>query len=591
MSERVGDPGGRGGSRTKLWLVLALGLAFHVPSLWMGFYADDYVHQIALHEPERLPHALETWNLFDFGSYADWAPLYERYGGMPWWISPSWKVRFFRPLASASMWLDAEVYGRWAIGCHLTSLCFYGLLLVALHALYRDLGLAPRTALVGLSFFALGDSTMLPVGWLANRNALLAALFTVLAMLAIARRERLGERRAIALGLAAAALATLSKESGVVAFALVALLLVIQGGETREPRSRRRSIGAASLALALAFAHLIALAAFGFGTRSLFYATPWSEPGRFVEGIARLSTLGILSLAGPLPLDALWMTGANLDLLALAAALPALGLVVWISRRVGANASSLPLAALLFFGLVPEGSAPLSDRLLFGASMGSAGLFALLYERLRGEGIAASERFGGRLLFLSLTLGSGSLLAMQTLTFSGVTREIRDISLRADVGPPELGWRDVLVLQAPSALGAFALPSTWAAESADRELAFWPVQIGRRGLRWTRVDDRTLEFETLDEPFLEGLFEIVYLAEPVALEPGRRWRTPLFEIEATKVEQGHLRAIRLTLDVSAADEHLRYLVSHAGSYVHQPPPAIGETLVIESAPPMRPLLP
>src|SRR6187455_2683318 len=100
--------------RKGFWLVLALALACQLPSLRLGFYADDYVHQIALHDPGRFGDVLRPWSLYDFGTYADWVSLYERFGGMPWWISPDWKVRFFRPLTSLSLWIDAKLFGHWA---------------------------------------------------------------------------------------------------------------------------------------------------------------------------------------------------------------------------------------------------------------------------------------------------------------------------------------------------------------------------------------------------------------------------------------------------------------------------------------------
>ena len=46
-------------------------LALHLPSLGMGFYADDHVHQLALAEPE-LGLPMRPWSLYDFGTRHDW---------------------------------------------------------------------------------------------------------------------------------------------------------------------------------------------------------------------------------------------------------------------------------------------------------------------------------------------------------------------------------------------------------------------------------------------------------------------------------------------------------------------------------------
>jgi hypothetical protein len=48
----------------------------------------------------------------------------------------------------------------------------------------------------------------------------------------------------------------------------------------------------------------------------------------------------------------------------------------------------------------------------------------------------------------------------------------------------------------------FALANTWGFESDDEDLEFHLLQVGRRGLRWSRTEERTFEIESLDEPFL-----------------------------------------------------------------------------------------
>ena len=99
------------------WLagLVLLGVALHLPALWMGFYADDYLHRLVLEgRVEQAP--MKPWNLYDFGAVADWVGLSGSTGAIPWWTPPDWSARFLRPLASLSLWLDHFLFGDLALG-------------------------------------------------------------------------------------------------------------------------------------------------------------------------------------------------------------------------------------------------------------------------------------------------------------------------------------------------------------------------------------------------------------------------------------------------------------------------------------------
>jgi len=564
-----------------------LGLVVHLPGLRTGLYADDYVHRLALREPGTLG-ALPRWNVFDFGTWADWEPLRARFGGLPWWTSSDWKARFLRPVSTLSMWIDERVLDGSPLSSHLASLALHGALLAAAYALYRSYGLARRTATRALLFLALCDATMLPVGWIANRNTLLAALFTVLALLAARRGARAWPWVIPALG--AALLAALSKESGAVAFPLVALELARE--RARADAGLRGALARASVvALALGVAYVLVWVVAGYGTRSVMYVTPWEEPLRYLSALSVLLSVGTLSLCGPVPFDLLVLRPGALHVAALVALPLVVALVLWVGVRLRGHASLAPLVAFTALALLPEGGALPGERLLLAAAIGSSGILALLLERVRAVRPRRTERAFALGLFLSLTAGSGAWLVLLSASFPGITGALRGVAVSAEVGPPELGHRDVLVLQSPSALAAFGLASAWLVESGDREVAFWPLQLGRRSVRWTRTGERAFELASLDEPFLTGMFELVYRTSGDEVAAGRRWSGPLFDVEALRVEDGALWSVRVDLRADLDDPRLRFLVAREGRLVHLPPPPIGSSLVLAAAPPLVPLLP
>jgi hypothetical protein len=118
--------------RRWLWLV-PFGLALHLPTLGMGFFTDDYSHQIILQGAEH--PTLRPWSLYDFGGVPAPDEPGRQFGFFPWWTSPDWKIRFFRPLTSLTLWLDHFLFGRWSVGYHLTSLAWFAGILILIGGL------------------------------------------------------------------------------------------------------------------------------------------------------------------------------------------------------------------------------------------------------------------------------------------------------------------------------------------------------------------------------------------------------------------------------------------------------------------------
>lgn len=560
--------------RVGLALVLLAGLLLQLPTLTVGFFADDYVHQLVLAE-DAPPTPVPRWNLYDFGTAEDWAEFGSARGSLPWWTASDWKIRFFRPLTSLALMLDHALWGARPLGYHATNLLLWLALLVLVERLYRALGLAPRTATLALSVFALSDASSIAVGWIANRNSLFEALAATGALLAVLRGR---SGLALALGLGAA----LSKESGAFALLVVALVSALRG------RARPALAG-----VLLFGAHLAFLALCGYGTRSLFYATPWSDPGRFLANLSTLSGAGVLALLGPLPLDLVTLYPAAQPGLSVLGVLVGWPLAAWILRRVPRGERLIPgLWTLLF--LVPQGGVAPADRLLFVPAIGAAALLARAWqaERARWPALSRGRRAGVLVLALSVTLGSGLYLLVQNADgLPGMARHVRAKALATDVGPRALGQREVLVLQTESQMQAFTLSATWLVEGDDPTVRFWVLQSGTRALRWTRTGERSFELETLGRPFLDGPFERVYLSDDAVPEPGTRWRTELFEVEAVGADAGGLHRIRVTLSRSLDDPALRFVRPLEGVLTALAPPAIGGALELAEAVATRAFVP
>ena len=574
------------------WLpvVVVLGLALHLPSLGLGFWADDYVHQLVLDGDLRTTH-LRPSSVYDFGDAADWQSLGEDAATRIWWTSPDWKIRFLRPLSSLALRAEHALLGGWAPGYHVMSLAWYAACLLLAHGVYRAIDIPPRAAVLATALWATTNGSALPVGWIANRNTVEATALTLAAVLVAARTRRL---RWVALSLALASAACAAKESGVVAFPLVGavLLLRARGGGASLPR-RGAAVGAAA-AVVLAAAYVATLMIAGYGTRSVFYATPWGDPFRYLANLGVLFSAGLLRLLAPVPLDlmqAVPSAARVVPWLGLAIVLP----IAWvISKPLRGSPTAGFLALWVALGLLPQGGTLASDRLLMEAAVGSAGLLALFVTAVLGAGRDTTARWQRRLA-MSLLITAGALSALftvvQSATMRRFARESRAVVLSADVGPPELGTRDVFLLQSGSGFIAFALPSTWWIESRDHDLRFWAVQLGPRALSWRREDQRTCLIRSLDEPFFTGPFESVYRSSDVPPSRGTVFHAGDLRVEVVSVDAAGVRALRLHFARDLDDPRVRFLVDRGGRFVRQPAPAVGETTLIPRASPTIPMLP
>src|SRR5688572_14219385 len=178
------------------------GVALCSPSLWTGLVADDFLHQLMLRDHPGLPFAGR--GPFDLFRFADGSPETARAltnaGVFPWWTDPKALLAFFRPLASLTHAADHRLWPEHAGLMHAQSLLWYGVLLALVGITYAGLGASRRGFALALLMFAIDDAHAPAVGWIANRNALIALCFALPALAVHARSRRGGFVHGVWLG-------------------------------------------------------------------------------------------------------------------------------------------------------------------------------------------------------------------------------------------------------------------------------------------------------------------------------------------------------------------------------------------------------
>jgi hypothetical protein len=559
-------------------LVIALLVALHAASLGWGFFADDFGQRLVLEHPEQ-GGTMKRWNLYDFGDAASVRAEFPDDAIFPWWIDPAWKARFFRPVSSLVLWLDHEVFGRFAPGHHAAGLAWHALYLVLAWRLFRALGLGPGVALLALAVLGAEDGSVTTVGWVANRNSVVEGVFAAGALLLAVHGRAHGRRASLLGALACGVLAAGSKESGVAA--LLGCALVLGTARLRGARV------AGALAALLAAAHLAFLLLAGYGARSEFYPTPWGMPASWAQHLAGMLSAGALGTLSPFPVDALLLVpGGYWPMVTLCALGVALLARPWW-RALRTLELGPHLAAFALLSVLAQASAPPSDRLLYVPALGLAPATAVLLARWIRAGRRGARVLGWTLAALAVPL-SALVLVARGRFMGGVAEDLRDVFLEAELQRDPPARRDVLVLQSPSVLASLSPLATWRWLTGDWHTRFHVLQFARRPLAWTRIDAHTFELESLGQPFLELLFERVFLAgtprAPGPLPPGPALVAELLDVDP-------VRRVRFHLDEPLEAERWEFLVWRDGRWRAVAPPALGVRAVIDASEPLRPHMP
>jgi len=435
----------------------------------------------------------------------------------------------------------------------------------------------------------------LPVGWPANRNSLVETVFLVAAILILSRLSGSGRWIALTAAVFLGVLACLSKESGVAAFVLIVVYL--HGlRRTSAAMAPSRWVWTGTLVCAaLALVHPVLFVSAGFGTNTTFYPMPWQHPLAYAERLFTLSAIAPVSFIGMFPTDLLSLQPQYALPAALLCLVPGVVLCRTIWNQVKGFPSTRFWIAWIVVTLLPQGAPPTSDRLLFQASIGASALLGLflttVWKRRVIEPIARRRKFVPALIAVGVFVVSPISLLFAGATVHYLAAQSRESLLAADLGDPALGRRDIFLLQAPTDMVSALALAVWAIERGEVNVRAWPMQLGGRALRWTRIDERTFDLETLDKPFLTRMFEKVFLTSNNPPPVGRTWQTALFTVEAMDSGPTGLRRFRVRCPAALEDPHYRFLrVDGSGSLAPVSPPSVGETLDIPAVAPPSPFL-
>jgi hypothetical protein len=518
------------------------------------------------------------FGMYDFIDDSNRSELVER-GIMPWWTHPKLICRFFRPLSSVLLWADYRLFGRSPIWSHVHSLLWWAGASFAVYVLLSET-LHKRAARIATLVFALAPCHVIPLAWIANREALVSTALGAAALRFYAHWRQGARLRDGATATFLFALAMLAGEYSLCFGGYVAAMEAVDLRRRRQPFARR--VAGVSVFAVPSVAYLVVRGALHYGARyGGMYHDPFFDFGKFAEGVPR--RLGVLLCSGWLGVDelrALVMPGVWMIALVIAAI--AL-MVVPVRRALGAlDARELDGATWLLagslFGMVPMLAVEPSARLLGASMIGISAIVALVLERTWFPPVVEARRGAAEM----------SALVALALAFVHIVRAPLDswlgtrlTSVVATAIQTRMNWvrahapghSSIVVMRAESLTTAIWAPCMLGASSGIpwRVLSY---EAGR--VLVLRTGDRSVELVASPRPIFPMGPRQVFRDFDGSLRVGDVVQVGGMKATVLQLDKaGFARRVRFDFDRSLDDPSILWLKESGDSFVDQPPPKIG----------------
>lgn len=576
------------------FVVAVLAILLTLPSLKAGWLVDDYHHKLLMSGSESIVQLLDCpLDMFNFldGDPQHTAKLID-YGLLPWWTYEQIKGGFWRPLASLTHWLDYMLWPDIPLIMHAHSIVLYGVLAMVVACLYRRFATIGWIAGLAAILYAIEDAHGTPVGWLSNRNAVLATLFGVLALIVHDRWRRNGWRLGIALGPLLLAVSLLSAEAGIATCAyLAAYALFID-------RARFvRRFTALIPCVAVVFIWRYLWTYLGYGITNLGgYVDPLGEPLRFISWVIDRGPFLLQGQLAMPPADiCIVLSSQTWNMLWRGACVFLVLLALVFFPLLKQNRTARFWAVGMLLSVLPICATFPSDRLLLFVGIGAMGLIAefvaFVFTKIQWRWKLLLWRIPAMLLAV-LFIFIHLIIAPLALSFRAAypmgPKEFIDSLQNTMSFDRSIENQDLVVVNPPSAFVALTCLPAWESNGQPlprhlRILAssqFRPVEIHR-------INDKTIKVRPRDG-YLVLVFDKLFRNKQHSLSVGDKVELTGMTVEITELtSDGRPAEAEFTFTVGLEDPSLHWLQYKDGRFVSFSPPAIGRSVKLPGFNPFR----
>ena len=581
-------------------LVAASSFLLLLPSVFTGLSADDYfLRSITLqhHFAPNLPDSQLDAFIFVQNDNMGMRQWIEK-GILPWWTHPKIQIAFWRPLSALTHWLDFKFYPGAPWLMHIHNILWYGLLSMLVLFFYRRFFLAywraplptDRIILVaGLAalMYAADDARGLGVGWISNRNASIAAIFAIAALLLHDRWRQQGWTAGAVFAPFSLGLGLLGGESAlaICGYLFAYALFIDRGGLLRRLSSLTPYV--AVVVIWRGIYSGLGYGAIGTG----LYLDPGQNPIGFLNELVQRLPVLLLGQLG-MPNSALWTVVSGFWPTAIYVCalifLAFTGWMLWPMLRRDPFSRFLALGMVL--AAIPSCATYPNDRLLFFTGLGGMGL-VMQYLAIAGQSLhkrmppfpgrprAAAMALFGMWVAFHVILGPLMLpgTAVTPLFFQRPIDRGAATVPGADKGQAIIVHLPIDMMQPYIFLTYF---------SRDR-IAPAASQLLASGI--TAVEIEGIDTHTLVIRPAEGLFsqpwDRAFRDGSLPFAPGFTCKLSGMTVVVTRTTaDGRPTEIRYSFDKPLDDPQLQWLTWSQNGFVPFRPPAAGQRILLKKPP-------
>ncbi len=570
-----------------------IGMALSLPSLTSGLIADDFFHWEVLTGRFNNDHPGALLGLFSFADgNPERAHEFMAKGIYPWWTADTVRLSFWRPLAELTHWIDYRLWPDSPMLMHAQNIVWYGALIVVLGIWLRAIDNNKTRAGLATLIYAISAMHGTAVGWIANRNALIAVFFSVLCLIGFhhACQNRHSRRRRYVLygiSLAAFSLSLLAGESAIaVTPFLFAYALLL---DTRENFLSRMIALIPYAGVVLVWKYLYSH--FGYGSYgSGTYIDPATDIVKFLPVAAmRIPVLLLAQLFGVPSLLFNFMATPAAQIAYTSIAIVALILFFLAIRAMNLHRDKYAqfFGLAMLFASIPICATAPDDRLLTFVGIGGAGLLATWlcavaerFKELRGKGGIALKVFAGYLILLHL-------IVMPALFPSNVRAMARTMTPYIEypaISLPEdklTARTRVMFINPPLPSCVSYLPFVRDYHGLKKLRSAMAMAPGSRDMFMTAVDDRTVRI-TVPQGFIAPLDN--FFRDPnLRFKPGDSVDLDGVEVTVVKVTRdGQPESAQFQFADALQSSNVQFYLWDRGRYRAFQLPSIGKRMAIRA---------
>jgi len=546
---------------------------------------DDYHHKLLMMDsPIKLLNSpVDMFKFFD-GDPAHTTEIMD-VGFFPWWTYKHIKGSFWRPLASITHWLDYIFWPEMPILMHVQSILWYAALAIAITFFYRRFISITWVAGLAALLYVIDDAHGMPVGFLANRNAVMATLFGVLTLIIHDKWRRENLSIGLFVGPVLLVVSLLSAEAGLATCAyLFAYTVFIDRGTLRQ------RFGALIPYVSVVVIWRILWTYLGYGVEHMgAYIDPLSEPLKYIAAVKNRAPFLLLSQWALPPADIALMIHPKYSRLIWRFALVFLVILIvvlipllWRQRNTRFWATGMILSVL------PICATFHSDRLLTFVGIGAMGLIAQFIHFV----FAKTEEKPKLVLWRIPALGLAGIFILVHLIIAPLALPVRaantmipkkylDKLMITDGLDESVKNQDLIIVNPPIVFLMLQSPMMWECNNQPiprhiRNLTsslFQPVEV-------YRPDAKTLVLRPA-YGFYTYVLDSLFRNEDHPFSVGDRVELTGMTVEILQMTSyGNVAEAAFIFSVALEDPSLRWLQHKDGAFIPFTPPAIGQKVAL-----------